>query len=178
MKLFSEKVNYLANNEASGTGKGRWTTRSFFCFVVLVVALLQNGSLEVGTAAAFEKQLLTGERAPKFRWFSAGNGHSVPRVAAETKSVVPVEVEVNGNITGVVFAISPQFKAYGIRIESPSSEVKEGIARTRVIFNIASGMPLGRHELVIQVFESDGKTAIVSGTIPFIILPNDLECLC
>jgi hypothetical protein len=178
MKLFSEKSDLFANNELSGTGKGRWVTRSLFCLVVLVVSFLQSGSLEVRTADAFEKQLLNGEAVAKFRWVPAGNSHSVQKVTTETKIIIPIEFEVGGKITEVVFVISPKFKDFGIRIENPSSEVKQGIARARVIFNIASGMPLGRHDLVIQVFEKDGKTAIASGTIPFIILPNDMECLC
>ena len=176
--MFSENPEYFVKSELSGTGRGPWSTLHFFCLIVLLAGFVQYGSSAVRTADAFEKGPLAREVNTKFRWFSAGNGYTVQRVTTETKTIVPVEVEVSGNITGVVFVIPPQFKTFGIRIENPSSEVKQGIARARVIFNIASGMPLGRHDLVIQVFERDGKTAIVSGTIPFIILPNDMECLC
>lgn len=177
-KLYSENSGFFLKSESSDNGKDRWLTLSFFCLIVLLACFVHQVSVAVRTADAFEKELFTGERNAKFRWVPTGSGHTVQRVTTETMTVVPVEVEVGGSITGVLFVISPQFKAFGIRIENPSYEVKQGIARARVIFNIASGMPLGRHDLVIQVFEKNGKTAIASGTIPFIILPNDMECLC
>ncbi|MHB8881615.1 MAG: hypothetical protein ACYC69_08945 [Thermodesulfovibrionales bacterium] len=176
--MFTENSERVIKRELTGISIGLWSKRGSFFLIMFLAAIILNGPCAVRTADAAENQPLAGKTTPKFRWVSAGTAHAVPRVTAETKTIVPIEVEVGGSVTEVLFVISPQFRAFGIRIENPSSNVTEGTAHARVVFNIASGMPLGRHNLVIQVFEKDGKTAIVSGTVPFIILPNDMECLC
>lgn len=168
---------YLVKNVLSGPGKGRSAARAFLCLAVLLFTFLQDGPQWLVTAEAREKDR---DREGMFRWSPALKGDScaVQKVKTGTETVVEVEAVTGNNVREVAFVIPPYFRNFGIRVEPPASEVREGIARARVVFRVSSGMPLGRHDLPVEVFEKNSRTVIVSGSIPFILLPGDLECLC
>ncbi len=131
-----------------------------------------------GEASEKKGSISPGGEVREIRWTPTSEGLSVERIVARKKVVVPIEVSLNGNIAEVIFIIPSKFKAFGISMEPQVAEVKNGKAQAGVAFYILEGMPLGRHNLIIEILDGLTRTRIGSATIPFILLPSDLECLC
>ena len=99
-------------------------------------------------------------------------------VTEEKPKVVSFSFMVTGRVSKVRFLISKRDKAKGITLLEETAKVKDGTATSRLSFNILDGMPLGRHDLVIEVLAADGGAKICSGKIPYIILPAGAACMC
>jgi hypothetical protein len=152
---------------------------SFRRLRVLIIAAIALGCFAPQPGGALQGQKTHGDgRVVAFRWFPAVAGQQTVRVFADTEVAIPIEAEVEGNISEVIFEIPSKFKTFGIAVEKPFSAVQGGKARSKVLFRIIGGMPLGRHDLVVHILERSSKAGIGIGSIPFIILPSDLECLC
>lgn len=152
---------------------------STLTLAAVLVMVFPETCLSINTApASANESLPAGGKVVAFRWFPTVSGWKTQRVVAGTEFDVPIEVEVQGDVSEISFAISAKFRDFGIGFEKETSEVLKGKAHSRVVFRIVEGMPLGRHDLGIRIFERRTGREIGSGSIPFIILPSDLECLC
>lgn len=151
----------------------------FLLTAVFLMLFLREGVPRLQVIEAAEKEYLPAEaRITAFRWVPTVQGRAVERLVVGTKTVIPVEVEIEGKTSEIIFMIPSKFRAFGIRMDKEVNEVKAGKAGSTVMFNIPEGVPLGRHNLVIDILEQKSRTLIGRGTIPFIFLPSDIECLC
>lgn len=98
-------------------------------------------------------------------------------VTEERPKVIPFSFRVGGSVSEVRFLISDRDKVKGITLLEETAKVKDGVASSRLSFNILDGMPLGRHDLVVQVLDAVRGAKICSVTIPYIILPG-AACMC
>ena len=134
----------------------------------------------IGTQIAEAKDVDTFTHAPKveFQWYPTIPGKTVQEVTTETEVAIPFKFRIKERVSMVIFTISKEYRAFGIRIVKRAVHVKEGAAISKVDFNVPRGMPLGRHSLVIRVIDSDTGEKIGQGEISFILLPSGIECLC
>ncbi len=150
--------------------------------VVLVAILLAMplGHLRGDIADAVEADVSAPKVEPKveFEWHHTMSGQTVEKITTETVVRIPFKFKIKGEITKVYFTIPPGYKAFGIRIESDVSEVREGGVGSVAVFNVHRGMPLGRHNLVIHIIDATNGKEIGKGIIPFILLPSGTECMC
>lgn len=114
----------------------------------------------------------------EFEWISTPPGQRAVKVTTETRIAVPFKVRVKGEVSRIKFLVPKKFMAFGIRVKDEVIAVKEGISGSAVLFNVPRGMPLGRHDLVIMIIDPVNNKEIGSGTIPFILLPQGIECMC
>ena len=134
----------------------------------------------IGTQVAEAKDVDASTHAPKveFQWYPTIPGKTVQEVTTETEVAIPFKFRIKERVSLVIFTISKEYRAFGIRIVKRTAHVREGAAISKVDFNVPGGMPLGRHSLVIRVIDSDTGKEIGQGEIPFILLPSGIECLC
>jgi len=114
----------------------------------------------------------------EFEWISTPPGQRVIKVATETEIMVPFRVKTKGGVSRIKFSVPRKFIALGIRVRDSVVTVKSGIASSAVLFNVPRGMPLGRYDLVIMIIDPASNKEIGNGTIPFILLPRGVECMC
>ncbi|GAB4412846.1 MAG: hypothetical protein OHK0032_08940 [Thermodesulfovibrionales bacterium] len=113
-----------------------------------------------------------------FEWTSTPPGQRVAKVTTETEIAIPFKVRVKGDVSKIKFLIPKKFMNFGIRIKDEVVSTKNGISNSTVLFNVPRGMPLGRHDLVILIIDPMNNREIGSGTVPFILLPQGIECMC
>ena len=100
------------------------------------------------------------------------------RVAHERPVTVFFSFKVKKDVTKVRFAISKSDRDAGVSILEETVQVKDNIAASRLLLNLHGGVPLGRQDLNIQAFDAIKNVEILTGKIPYILLPGDTECLC
>ena len=149
-------------------------------FIVLIVdvPLTLSGNCRAPTVQAAETDVVTSNINIGFQWSPTKPGWTVEKVFSERPVTVPVEITAEGNVSRVKFTIPQEYKAFGISISNEVAEVKGGKADSTVIFDMPIGLPLGRHDLVIRIMDTETGEEIGSGTIPFILLPSEFECMC
>lgn len=138
--------------------------------VLLIMILLIQPDLR---ASEDQKGILSG-----FEWTPTEKGRRFQKVSTNKPISIPFEVYIKELISKVSFSISGDFKGFGIHIKDETAAVNDGRTGSLVIFNVPSGMPFGRHNLVISVTDTISGNIIGSGFIPFILLPSGFDCLC
>ena len=113
----------------------------------------------------------------RLEWESAVPGRVVKVVNGKTERI-PFRIWIGENVSRIKFGISRKDRSLGITISPEDVAVHEGIAGSVAEFTIPRGMPLGRHDLAIRVMEIGTDRMIGTGTLPFILLPSGLECMC
>ncbi len=99
-------------------------------------------------------------------------------VTEEEPKVVPFSFAVRGSVPEVRFLISRKDKETGITLLEETVKVRGGAASSNLSFKIPDGMPVGRHELLIEALDAGRGARICTGKIPYIVLPARGECLC
>lgn len=113
----------------------------------------------------------------KLEWESEVPGHVVKVVNGKPKRIL-FRIRAGENVSRIKLGISRKDRSTGITISPEEVAVHEGIAASIAEFNIPRGMPLGRHNLAIRVMETGTDRLIGTATLPFILLPAGLECMC
>ena len=178
--MFFDSVTEPPAKKPNPRERHLWTARvspAIYLVLAVFISFLCEGS-PCGEASEKKGSISTGGEVWEFRWTPTSKGLSVERIVARKKVVVPIEISLTGNIAEVIFIIPSKFRAFGISMEPQVAEVKDGKAHAGVAFFILEGMPLGRHDLIIEVLDGLSRTRIGSVKLPFILLPSDLECLC
>ncbi len=129
--------------------------------------------LWTGQAAAVGASEITG-----FEWKSKTQVQNVAKVITETVATVLFKVSIKGDAARLRFDVPKKFRDFGIRIDKEIVEAKNKAAESSVIFHVPRGLPLGRHDLVINVIDAADNRELGRVIIPFILLPQGIECMC
>lgn len=113
-----------------------------------------------------------------FEWTPQAPGQKVVKVITETAAVVKFKVNIKGDAVKLRFSITKQFTDFGIRVKNEVVESKNGIAESSVVFYVPRGLPLGRHDLIIIIIDATDNREIGRVAIPFLLLPQGIECMC
>lgn len=100
------------------------------------------------------------------------------RVTNERPMTVFFSFTVKGDVSRVRFAISRSDRDNGVTLLEDTVKVRNNVAASRLLLNIHRGIPLGRHDLYIKVFDAVKNVKILTGKIPYILLPSGSECMC
>lgn len=149
-----------------------WIRRSFP--VVLLFGLSFGVSYDPHGVVAAESN---SGRNLQMEWESEAPGQVVKVVNGKPKRI-SFRIRAGENVSRIKIEISRKDSSIGITISPEVVAVHEGIAGSIVEFNIPRGMPLGRHNLRVRAMEIGTDRLIGTGTLPFILLPSSLECMC
>lgn len=100
------------------------------------------------------------------------------KVTNERPLTVFFSFVVKEDVPTVRFAISQSDRDKGVTLLEKSVKVEGGIATSHLLMNIHRGVPLGRHDLYVEVFDAAKNVKILTGKIPYILLPTGSECMC
>lgn len=100
------------------------------------------------------------------------------KVTNERPLTVFFSFMVEVGVSKVRFTISRSDRDNGVTLLEDTVNVKDNVAASRLSFNIHRGVPLGRHDLYIQAFDAERNVKILTGKIPYILLPTGSECMC
>jgi hypothetical protein len=113
-----------------------------------------------------------------FEWTPQGPGQKVVKVITETETAVKFKVNIKGEAVKFRFSIPKKFTDFGIRVKNDVVESKKSIAESSVVFYVPRGLPLGRHDLIIIIIDATDNMEIGRVAIPFLLLPQGIECMC
>lgn len=142
------------------------------CLVVVIIALFFSGL--VGNVK---------KSGPYFKWSKGNPQDTVVQVTTGKEAIVPFEFRVEGRVSKVSLAIGDEsLKEKGISFEEPVVPVRNGVASSKVIFNILpeGRVRAGRYYLTIIVSDVETSRIIREGEIPFALDMLDLiwRCSC
>ncbi|MEJ2685482.1 MAG: hypothetical protein P8Z71_13940 [Candidatus Sulfobium sp.] len=100
------------------------------------------------------------------------------KVTNERPLTVVFSFVVKGDVSKVRFAISRSDRDNGVTLVEDTVRVKGNIATSHLLLNIHRGVPLGRHDLYIEAFDAGKNVKILTGKLPYILLPTGSECMC
>jgi hypothetical protein len=129
-------------------------------------------SLFVSGAAMFLLHpFTTGDSAGNaFRWVPANPGDRFVEVATGKKVVVPFEFQVGPDVREMSFDIKEEsLRGKGVFIEGAVTEVRDGMASSRVVFDLRPGAGLRAGHYSLTVIARDAATGDIvrKGEIPF-----------
>lgn len=113
-----------------------------------------------------------------FEWTPQAAGQKFIKVMTETETYVKFKVDIKGAATKLRFSIPKKFTDFGISVINEAAGSKKGIAESSVLFKVHRGMPLGRHDLIILISDATDDREIGRVIIPFLFLPQGIECMC
>ncbi|MEJ2697561.1 MAG: hypothetical protein P8013_13060 [Candidatus Sulfobium sp.] len=100
------------------------------------------------------------------------------KVTNERPVTVLFSFAVKGDVSKVRFTISRSDRDDGVTLLEDTVKVKGNIAASHLLLDIHRGIPLGRHDLYIQAFDAVKNVKILTGKLPYILLPSGSECMC
>jgi hypothetical protein len=140
------------------------------CLLVVIVALFFSGL--VGS----------GKKSGSYcKWSTGGSQDTVVQVTTGKATIVPFEFRVEGKVSKVSFAIGAEsLKEKGISFEETVVPVRNGVALSKVIFNIRPEVRLraGRYHLTIIARDAATGGVVREDEIPFALDMLDLIWLC
>ncbi|MFI5296356.1 MAG: hypothetical protein ACHQ0Y_15185 [Thermodesulfovibrionales bacterium] len=118
-----------------------------------------------------------------FKWSKGNPQDTVVQVTTGKEAIVPFEFRVEGRVSKVSLAIGNEsLKGKGISFEETVVPVRNGVASSKVIFNILpeGRVGAGRHYLTIIASDVGTGRIIREGEIPFALDMLDLiwRCSC
>lgn len=111
------------------------------------------------------------EEVISFKWIPRRPGITKAQIALGRAVTLPFEFTIKGDVKRVRFEIPKRFSDLGIDVADDEVDVKDGKAKSSVIFTVPPGKPLGRFELEITVKDAKTGKGLGKGTIPFMLLP-------
>jgi hypothetical protein len=140
--------------------------------------------LVVIAALAFSGLVGSGKKSGSyFKWSTGDLQDAVVQVTTGKAAIVPFEFRVEGRVSKVSLAIGNEsLKEKGISFEEPVVPMRNGVASSKVIFNIRPEDRLwaGRHYLTVIVRDAATGRIVREGEIPFALDMLDLiwRCSC
>lgn len=143
------------------------------CFypVIMLLILVAASAVSAGDVFSWSVAAPTGASGQT----SAGGPL---RVTNERPLTVSFSFMVKGDVSKVRFRISRSDRDNGVTLLDETAKVRGDVASSRLLLDIHRGVPLGRHDLNIEVFDAAKKVKIHTGKIPYILLPSGAECMC
>ncbi len=142
----------------------------------VLLILLGISILTISTGELKVKEGITvlkadAEEVTGFKWIPRRQGITRAQIALGRAVTLPFEFYIKGNIQKVRFEIPKKFSDLGIDVADDEVTVKDGKAKSSVIFTVPPGKPLGKFELEITLKDSKTGKELGKGTIPFMLLP-------
>ncbi len=140
------------------------------CLLVVIVALSFSGLFG------------SGKKSGSYCKWSTGNSQdTVVQVTTGKATIVPFEFRVEGRVSNVILVIGDEsLKEKGISFEETVVPVRNGVAFSKVIFNIRPEDTLraGRYYLPIIARDAATGSIVRKDEIPFALDMLDLIWLC
>lgn len=140
-------------------------------FVVAVTGVVAQSFLTIEKKVSLRMPQAYAEEATDFKWIPRRPGITRAQIALGRAVTLPFEFTIKGNVQKVRFEIPKKFSDLGIDVADDEVAVKDGKARSAVIFTVPPGKPLGRFELSVIAKDSKTGKELGKGTIPFMLLP-------
>jgi hypothetical protein len=131
-----------------------------------------GGSNTLGPGlSGFSLSTASAEEVTGFKWIPRRPGITRAQIALGRAVTLPFEFTLSGNVQKVRFEIPKKFSDLGIDVADDEVVVKDGKAKSSVVFTVPPGKPLGRFELDVIVKDAKTGKELGKGTIPFMLLP-------
>mgnify|MGYP000597075067 CR=1 FL=1 len=147
------------------------TAAMVFLFAGLSVNLHQSDDTFLSFESSVFPSQVYAEEVKGFKWIPRRPGITRAQIALGRAVTLPFEFTISGNVQKVRFEIPKKFSDLGIDVADDEVAVKDGKAKSSVIFTVPPGKPLGRFELEVIVKDAKTGKELGKGTIPFMLLP-------
>jgi len=109
----------------------------------------------------------------EFAWHANRPGIKTAQIALGRATTLRFEFILKGqfDVSQIKFGIPRKFVNMGIQIDPKVVDVIKGEARSKAIFAVPPGMPLGKFNMLIVAVDAKTGKKIVIGKIPFMLLP-------
>ena len=109
----------------------------------------------------------------EFAWHANRPGIKTAQIALGRATTLSFEFILKGqfDVSQIKFGIPREFVKMGIQIDPKVVDVIKGEARSKAIFAVPPGMPLGKFDMLIVAVDAKTGKKIGTGKIPFMLLP-------